>query len=109
VGVPQGKRRVVPITYDPDAAGGVSALPNPLTNVMDFITNSQALGGHHGPERLHRGRLGPRFFAAVWPGAELAGGRGRLSLGLTTLWFRCGRQRAGDREPLRASWRGRGG
>jgi len=87
VGVPQGGDAWSPLAYAPDAVGGLGRLPHPLSLVMDFITGGKALGGVAHPNVFIEG-ASAQVFAAVWSGPALLGGRGRLSLGLSTLWFR---------------------
>jgi len=87
VSVPQGSAPWDPLVYDPDAVSGVSQTPNALGIVMDFVTNGRAIGGVVPPNIFVSGASG-QAFSAVWNGADLVGGQGRLSLGLATLWFR---------------------
>jgi hypothetical protein len=87
VGIPQGDETWFPLSYAQDAVGGVARFPNALAQVSDFVTGARALGGVFHPNVFIEGASG-QVFAALWDGADLAGVHGRLSLGLSTLWFR---------------------
>jgi hypothetical protein len=83
--VSQGFDEWFPIAYGPQATGALALWPNALGLVSDFYGGRRIDGVD--PENAFILGASGQVFAAAWGGRDLAGGRGRLSLGLITLWL----------------------